>query len=297
VRIARESIDIYAPLADRLGMGQLKVEIEDLSFRYVDPELYARVDHMMSSRTKEIARHMLKLKRFLADELKKSGLEVITIEGRRKHHYSVYKKLVKQDWEIDKIYDFTAVRVIVPSVEDCYKTLGVIHQHFKPLIYRIKDYIAVPKPNGYRSLHTTVFGLDGKIAEIQIRTPEMHEEAEKGLSAHFFYDMHKANIGYAQRKASYLPASLTWVNGLAEVHKSLTAGEEFVDSLKLDLFRDRIFVFTPKGDLFDLPEGATPIDFAFAIHSDIGLRLMGARVNGRMVNLETRLENRDVAMS
>jgi guanosine-3',5'-bis(diphosphate) 3'-pyrophosphohydrolase len=180
----------------------------------------------------------------------------------------------------------------VPEVADCYKSLGLLHQHFKPLIYRIKDYIAVPKPNGYRSLHTTVFALEGRITEIQIRTPQMHEEAERGLAAHFFYDSEKQSKRYRSGGVSSVPAKLLWVNSLKELHDSSRG--EFEEALEVDLFQGRIFIFSPKGDLYDLPEGATPLDFAFAVHTDIGMRTRGAKVNGRMVGLSHALENRDV---
>jgi GTP diphosphokinase / guanosine-3',5'-bis(diphosphate) 3'-diphosphatase len=293
-RIAAESLEIYTPIADRLGMGQLKAELEDLCFRYVDPPEYHRVERLMQGYVKQSHRYLAKLKRFIEKQLEVAGVEVVSIEGRQKHLYSVYRKLFKTEGDIDKIYDLMAVRIIVPEVSDCYKALGVLHQNFKPLIYRIKDYIAVPKPNGYRSLHTTVFALEGRITEIQIRTPIMHAEAERGLAAHFYYDAQKASKQYARRRVRRLPAKLNWVNSLADLHQSAASGQDFVESVKVDLFQDRIFVFSPKGDLYDLPEGSTAIDFAFAVHSSIGLRTQGAKVNGRIVPLGTALANRDV---
>lgn len=293
-RIARETLEIYAPLADRLGMGELKCQLEDLAFRYTDPEEYEHIEHLMAGYMKEASRYLARIKRLLSEELTRGGVEVLSIEGRQKHLYSVFKKLKKSGGEIDKIYDLIAVRILVPEVSDCYQTLGLIHQQFKPLIYRIKDYIAVPKPNGYRSLHTTVFALDGRITEIQIRTPQMHEEAERGLAAHFYYDQSKAGKNYHAGKVTELPRELQWVNQLADVGAAAKNGQDFVDTLSVDLFQDRIFVFSPKGDLYDLPEDSTPVDFAFAIHSDIGLRAHGAKINGKMVPLDTKLENRDV---
>lgn len=293
-RIAAESLEIYAPLADRLGMGQVKAEIEDLAFRYVDPHEYHRVETLMQNYTKRASRYLARLKRFIKTELEAAGVQVMEIEGRQKHLYSVYKKLRKAEGDIDKIYDLIAVRIIVPQTSDCYQAMGVLHQHFKPLIYRIKDYIAVPKPNGYRSLHTTVFALDGRITEIQIRTPQMHEEAERGLAAHFYYDAAKSAKSYLKRQVKAVPKHFTWVSGLADLHAASDSAPEFVEALKVDLFRDRIFVFSPKGDLYDLPEGSTPIDFAFSVHSDVGLRAQGAKVNGRLVPLDHKLENRDV---
>lgn len=294
-RIARESLEVYAPLADRLGMGRLKAEIEDRSFRYYLPQDYARVTSLMNRHMKSTERYLIRLRHELSGLMDEGGVEVRRVEARRKHFYSVYKKLAKVDGDIDKLYDLVAVRLIVPNEAACYQALGLVHQRFRPLIYRIKDYIAVPKPNGYRSLHTTVFALDGRITEIQIRTPQMHEEAENGLAAHFFYDAHKATAAYKEGKGtSVRPQGLAWVEQLASLAQLTQNGSEFVEGAKLDLFSDRIFVYSPRGDLYDLPEGATPVDFAFAVHTDIGLRTMGAKVNGRIVTLDYPLENRDV---
>ncbi len=294
-RIARESLQVYAPLADRLGMGQLKGELEDLGFKYSQPEEYIRLEKLVRATAKKAQRYLAVLKRVITGYLGEAGVEVISIEARQKHIYSIHKKMVKTGGDIDKIYDLIAVRVIVPDVAACYQALGVLHQHYRPLIHRIKDYIAVPKPNGYQSLHTTVFAEDGHISEIQIRTPEMHDAAEHGLAAHFYYDAQKTTKAYTKRlKASERPDSLKWVKELSELRDLARTGEEFVDGVKLELFGDRIFVFSPKGDLYELPEGATPLDFAFAVHSDLGLRALGAKVNGRMVTLDSRLENRDV---
>ena len=295
VQIARESLDVFAPLADRLGMGQLKCELEDLSFKYWRPADYATLRRLVRQTTNKSERYLDNLKASVTEHLKASGVKTISVEGRQKHLYSVYKKMVKVDGDITKIYDLIAVRIIVEDIPGCYQTLGVIHQHYKPLIYRIKDYIAVPKPNGYQSLHTTVFGEDGHITEIQIRTPQMHEEAEHGLSAHFYYDAQKSSGNYAKGQgASVLPDRLKWVGQLATLQSAVGNGQEFIDEAKLELFGDRIFVFSPRGDLYDLTEGSTPVDFAFAVHTDVGLRTMGARVNGRMTTLDARLENRDV---
>ncbi|MDB5178082.1 MAG: (p)ppGpp synthetase SpoT/RelA [Patescibacteria group bacterium] len=293
-QIARESLAIYAPLADRLGMGQLKGELEDLGFQYSRPEEYAELEKQVRVTARRAERYLAVLKRAVSEHLAAGGVELVTIEARQKHHYSIYKKLAKVEGDIEKIYDLIAVRLIVPDVAACYQALGILHQHYKPLIYRIKDYIAVPKPNGYQSLHTTVFGENGRITEIQIRTPQMHQEAEYGLAAHFFYDQQKLAKGYAEGKVSKLPDSLRWVTELSALRTTNGDGQEFVDGAKLELFAGRIFVFSPKGDLYDFPEGATPLDFAFGVHSAVGLRALGARVNGRMVPLDSRLENRDV---
>ena len=291
-RIASQSLAVFAPLADRLGMGQLKAELEDLAFEYAEPERYQEVKKLMAGVTRSSRRYLERIKGDIGRILGEAGLEPLSIEARNKHLYSVHKKLNKVDGDISKIYDLVAVRIILPEVAGCYQAMGALHQHYKPLIYRIKDYIAVPKPNGYRSLHTTVFALDGRITEIQIRTPQMHDEAERGLAAHFYYDMFKNDGGYKAGHASRLPAGLRWVAHLSDIVKGGSA--EAVTAAELELFRDRIFVLSPKGDLYDLPEGATALDFAFAVHSDLGLRALGTKVNGRMVPLDTRLENRDV---
>jgi guanosine-3',5'-bis(diphosphate) 3'-pyrophosphohydrolase len=293
--VARESLQIYAPLADRLGMGRLKGELEDLGFRYAQPEEYLRLEKQVQTTTRKSARYLAALKKAISVHLAEGGVSLLGIEARRKHLYSIHKKLVKVEGDIDKIYDLMAVRVIVPDIAACYQALGILHQHYKPLIYRIKDYIAVPKPNGYRSLHTTVFAEDGHITEIQIRTPEMHETAEYGLAAHFFYDVHKESKAYAHRAGSgKTPDSLKWVSQLNALQRATASGQEFVEGAKLELFTDRIFVFSPKGDLYELPEGSTPLDFAFAVHSDVGLHALGAKVNGRMQPLDAKLQNRDV---
>jgi guanosine-3',5'-bis(diphosphate) 3'-pyrophosphohydrolase len=295
-RIAAESLQVFAPLADRLGMGQLKGELEDLGFANAKPEEYEQLRRQVDEVTLDSAKYLATLKRAITRQMKKAEVTVNQIEARQKHYYSIYKKLVKTNGDIDKIYDLVAVRIIVPDIAACYQALGVLHQHYKPLIYRIKDYIAVPKPNGYQSLHTTVFGEEGRITEIQIRTPAMHEAAEFGLAAHYYYDAHKTSKSYIKRKAGAdaVPSTLKWVTELAQLQQASLSGQDFADNARLELFADRIFVFSPKGDLYDLPEGATPLDFAFAIHSDIGLRTQGVKVNERLVPLGTPLENRDV---
>ncbi len=295
LRIARESLEIYSPLADRLGMGALKVRLEDLSFKFLNPEEYERLHGLMAGYGRTTGRYLNRLRKHVATQLEAAGIEVLGVEGRQKHLYSIYRKLQKTGGDLDKLYDLIALRVIVRSESECYKALGILHQEFKPLIYRIKDYIAVPKPNGYRSLHTTVWALDGRITEFQIRTPQMHEEAERGLAAHYHYNMHKGSTDYQARAgAGVVPKKLRWVSELATVGDATGTGKEFVETMRVDLFRDRIFVFSPKGDLYDLPEGATPIDFAFTVHSGLGLRMLGAKVNGRIVSLDTKLANRDM---
>ncbi len=294
-RIARESLGVFAPLADRLGMGQVKAEIEDLGFKYAQPEDYVRLVQLVRATTRKSAHYLTLLKHDIRQFLKEGGIEDAEVEGRQKHLYSIHKKLAKVNGDIDKIYDLVAIRIVVPDEAACYHVLGLIHQHYKPLIYRIKDYIAVPKPNGYQSLHTTVFARDGHITEIQIRTPQMHAEAEHGLAAHFYYDAHKTSAAYAKGQgAGRLPDKLKWVGQLTDLQQATEGRSEFLEGARKELFNDQIFVFSPKGDLYDLPEGSTPLDFAFAVHSGLGLRTMGAKVNGRMVTLDHRLENRDV---
>ena len=291
-RISRETLEIFAPLADRLGMGSVKAELEDLSFKYASPVEYRRMKELVESGARERKHYLGKIKKFIRNELDHDGIQA-EIDGRVKHLYSVYKKLQKVDGDISKIYDIMAVRIIVGSVEDCYRVLGIIHKNFKPLIYRIKDYIAVPKPNGYQSLHTTVFALDGKITEIQIRTHEMHDEAENGVAAHWHYAATKEKSAY-QGKSSFAGSEkLSWVNQIMDWQKNI-ATEELAESLNIDFFAGRIFVSSPKGDIFDLPEGATPVDFAYEIHTQIGHRCRGAKVNGIITTLDHKLSNRDV---
>ena len=295
IRIAQESLNVYSPIADRLGMGQLKCEIEDLSFQFIDPMGFKDLKNVVSKTTKAVEKSLDELQKQICIDMKKDGLDIIKIEGRQKHLYSIHKKLIKVSGDISKIYDLIAIRIIVGDVPACYQTLGLLHQRYKPLIYRIKDYIAVPKPNGYRSLHTTVFAANGRIVEIQIRTPEMHSEAEYGLAAHFFYDQHKTSKGYQSGDhAEAVPDRMSWVKEVIQMGATAATGQDNPDINRIELFSDRIFVFSPKGDLYDLPEGATPLDFAFAVHSNVGLRTMGAKINGRMAPLDRPLDNRDV---
>ncbi len=289
-RIAKEALEIYAPVANRLGMGAIRGELEDLAFKYVNPEEYQWVVSLMQSTIQQREAHIEKIKGVVEQDLKKNHIHFISIHGRVKHLYSLYRKLLEKNRDISKVYDIVAKRIIVPTVQDCYATLGVLHQRWTPLKGRIKDYIAQPKPNRYQSLHTTVFCDDGEIVEFQIRTPEMHEEAEFGIAAHWFYT--------EKGKKSVTPErSIQWLKDLAEIQKTIQDRTKFLDtleSLKIDFFRNRIFVFTPKGDVIDLPEGATPVDYAYAIHTEIGAHCTGARVNEQMVQLNTPLQSGDV---
>ncbi len=288
-RIARETMDIYVPLADRLGMGQFKGILEDLAFKYLYPKEYRWVKENIVGARKEKEIYLAKIKQKVLKELQKNNINPIKIDSRVKNLYGVYKKLLRKDMDVSRIYDIIAVRIIAKTIEECYAILGIIHRLWKPVPGKIKDYIALPKPNGYQSIHTTVFCDDGKITEFQIRTEKMHEEAEKGVAAHWAYSM-----AGKPKEGAKVTKKLSWINELREWQKENQETEEFLDNLKIDLFKDRIFVFTPKGDVIDLPEGATPIDFAYCIHSDIGNHCSGAKVNDKMVSLDYKLQNGEI---
>lgn len=289
IRIATESLEIYAPIADRLGIGKIKGELEDLSFKYVYPTDYKWIMEILPKKYKEKERYLEKVKKRVSKKLMDSGiiLKNISIHGRTKHLYSLYKKLLKPpvNRDLSKIYDLIALRIIVPTVADCYSTLGILHNLYRPMPGRVKDYIAQPKPNGYQSLHTTVFTENGEIVEFQIRTTEMHEEAEFGIAAHWNY---KENKGSISRK------SIKWIEELVKWQKQIQDNEQFLHDIKLDIFQNRIFVFTPTGDVIDLPEESTPIDFAYHVHSSIGNQCVGARVNDHLVSLDSQLKSGDI---
>lgn len=288
-RIAQETLEIYAPIANRLGMGAIRGELEDLSFKYINPKEYERTLELLVERAPLKESCFEKTKVILEKELKDAGIKCLDMHGRIKHLYSLYKKILEKG-DISQIYDIVAQRIIVPNVADCYAALGVIHRLWKPLKGRIKDYIAQPKPNGYQSIQTTVFCEEGEIVEFQIRTPQIHEEAEYGIAAHWFY----AEKG----KKSVMPDKHTaWLKELAELQKNIQDRKKFleaVDSLKMDFFKNRIFIFTPKGDVIDLPESSTPIDFAYAIHSELGDKCAGARINDAMGQLSSILRSGDM---
>jgi GTP pyrophosphokinase len=299
-RIASETLEIYAPLADRLGIGEIKGQLEDLAFQYVYPEDYKKITNQVKDKYAEGKEYLKRITPLVKEMLAERGIKVIEIHARTKHYYSLYKKLLRYDMDWHKIYDLVALRIIVPDMESCYAALGIIHKRWKPLIGRIKDYIAIPKLNGYRSLHTTVFCQDGKITEFQIRTPEMHEEAEHGIAAHWHYNEQKGLRSYIKRKilkqkpGKELEKELVWVKQLREWQKDYSSSQEFLNSLKIDFLKDRIFVFTPKGDIVDLPEGATPVDFAYEVHTDIGNQCIGAKIDGKLSSLSTPLKNGQV---
>ena len=288
-RIALETLEIYAPIAYRLGMGDLKGQLEDLSFKHLYQKEYDWILTEVSERYEMKKSYIAKLEPIIREILKKEKITSIEIHARTKHLYSLYKKLIKHNMDFEKIHDLVAARIIMKDVEDCYQALGIIHQAFRPIPGLIKDYIAMPKPNGYQSLHTSVFGPQGKITEIQIRTPQMHAKAENGIAAHWAYKEHN----YTGKDIKANEKELNWIEQLREWQKAVRGSDEFFESLKIDFFKDRIFVLTPKGEAIDLPEGASPVDFAYAIHSDIGNQCAGAKINGKITPLHTELQSGD----
>lgn len=284
-RIAQETLEIYAPIAGLLGIGRLKWQMEDICFKFLFPDKYHELEYKYEVEKKiERNRFFQKVKNILVPKLEEAGITKYDIEVRFKHLYSIYRKMQEKGRNFDEIYDVFALRVIVPTIDDCYKTLGVIHTLWKPKPNRFKDYIAVPKPNGYRSLHTTIFGPEGKTTEFQIRTLEMHEESIYGLAAHWYYKTQRGTPGY---KAP------SWVQEIIDIQKEITNTSEFVKKIKLDIFRDRIFVFSPRGDVIELPEMATPIDFAYAVHTNIGNKAAGVIINDKVGRLDQELKNGD----
>ncbi len=284
--IAQETLDIYAPLAHRLGIYWIKAELEDLVLRHLDPEAHNDLAARIAQKRQEREGDINEVIRLLETKLAEVDIKA-QITGRPKHFFSIYKKMKDQKKEFDEIYDLTAVRVITDSLKDCYGTLGVIHTLWKPISHRFKDFIAVPKSNGYQSLHTTVIGPKGDPVEIQIRTWEMHRVAEEGIAAHWKYKEGRTSLDPADQ-------SFVWLRQLMEWQKELKDSKEFLDTVKVDLFPDEVYVFTPRGDVKAFPKGASPIDFAFAIHTDVGLRCVGAKLNGRLVPLRTELQNGDI---
>ncbi|MDE2213425.1 MAG: bifunctional (p)ppGpp synthetase/guanosine-3',5'-bis(diphosphate) 3'-pyrophosphohydrolase [Patescibacteria group bacterium] len=321
-RIALETLEIYAAIAHRLGMGALRRELEDLAFEYAYPKEFAEAKKLHLQRTKETRTRLEEMSRKLKRALAEGGIVHFESDYRMKGLWSFWRKLERKGGDIEKIYDIEALRVIVDTVSDCYRALGIVHGLWQPLPNKIKDYIAFPKPNGYQSLHTTVFSGDGGIVEIQIRTRQMHEEAERGIASHVFYKENEAGQpekggrqtsfdwiksllpGFSRRKlrasADGVPGNTPRHYGGAGTPEWLSElGEEgsdpdFETSLRSDIFSQRVFIFSPKGDVVDLPAGASPIDFAYAIHSDIGDHIWGAKVNGKLVPLDTKLHNGDI---
>lgn len=324
-RIALETLEIYAPLADRLGMGRMKRDLEDLSFPVIDPDAFSHAVEVRKLKTKETEVGLVKVKRDLVKELAKKGLRDFRTEVRMKGYWSLHQKLKRKGDDITEIHDIAALRLIVQSIDDCYSALGVIHARYRPLPGEFKDYIAFPKPNGYQSLHTTVLTSDAGVVEIQIRTDAMHRHAQFGIASHMSYKQ----LGKTANKKAFESLSFSWIRDLvptllnfsrkqgsqakveskkpaardsvprwlaevAEVHTSFAESQEFVETLREDFFSHRVFAFTPKGDVIDLPVNSTPIDFAYAIHSDLGNHMQGVKVNNKMVAFDTVLGNGDI---
>lgn len=306
-KIARESLDVFAPIADRLGMGRIRMQIEELSFSYLEPEEFKRLQNEMRKRLGKSTRRLGRVRQAVETELNKAGIE-FEISGRVKSVYSLHKKLKKYGGDIDQVYDLMALRIIVENKDDCYRVLGILHSIYLPMVARIKDYISLPKPNGYRSLHTTVITPSKLIAEFQIRTREMHEYAERGLAASFHYHEQKSNKDYLNGKTSGkninrkevrgnggLSNELQWISQLQDVAQRLREGEEISpDQLEIDIFGNRIFVYSPKGDIYNLPEGSLPLDFAYMVHSDIGKNTYAFKVNEKIHAFDKPLSEGDV---
>ncbi|MBI2041648.1 MAG: bifunctional (p)ppGpp synthetase/guanosine-3',5'-bis(diphosphate) 3'-pyrophosphohydrolase [Candidatus Nealsonbacteria bacterium] len=285
-RIALETMEIFAPLANRLGMGEMKGKLEDLAFPYLYPKEFEWLMKNVKEKYKEQQKYLEKVKPVFKKILEKEGITPIDIHSRAKHYWSLYQKLLSYEMNLDKIYDLIALRIIVEDIKTCYKVLGAIHKAWRPLPGRIKDYIALPKTNNYKALHTTCFCLDGKITEFQVKTKEMHDEAEYGITSHWAY---KEGVNLKNQRKKF-----SWVQQLRDWQKEVSKSGEFLESLKIDFFKNRIFAFTPKGDVIDLPEGATPVDFAYSVHTDVGQHCSGAKINGKIETLSKPLQNWDV---
>src|SRR5215208_6403693 len=283
-RIAQETRDLYAPLAHRFGMAKLRWELEDLSFKHIESDEYKTLAKKVAQKRVEREALIRQMADPLSVRLAKAGIANVDVTGRPKHLWSIYKKMKQREKPYEEIYDLLAIRVLVNTVPDCYHALGVIHDGWTPVQERIKDYIAQPKSNGYQSLHTTVFGPGGQLYEVQIRTREMHRTADFGIAAHWLY---KEDA----KSADELDRHLTWFRQVLELQLDAKTPDEFLEFLKLDLYQDEIFVFTPTGDVIQLPKGATPIDFAFAVHTEVGLHCAGAKINGRIAPLSRPLRN------
>jgi guanosine-3',5'-bis(diphosphate) 3'-pyrophosphohydrolase len=284
-RIAKESLEIYVPIAELLGIWELKWQMEDICFKILFPEEFKKLQYKYEVEKKaENNQYIQQVKNILGNALREANVGY-EISGRFKHLYSIYQKMQEKDYAFDEIYDVFALRVVVATISDCYKALGMIHSIWKPKAGRFKDYVALPKPNGYRSLHTTVFGPEGKSVEFQIRTEEMNDEALYGIAAHWHYKRKYSDEVRKQPK---------WVDEILDIQKQVSNTKDFIKNIKLDVFQHRIFVLSPKGDAFELPEGSTPVDFAYAVHTDIGNKATGAKVNEQMATLNQELQNGDM---
>lgn len=315
-RIALETLEIFVPIADRLGMGRMKRDLEDLAFEVIDPDAYQHAIEVRKLKTKETEAGLVRVQKELQKNLARKGLRTFRTEIRMKGLWSLHQKLKRKGDDIDEIHDIAALRIVLDSIDDCYAALGVVHSLFKPIPGEFKDYIAFPKPNGYQSLHTTVLSSEAGIVEVQVRTEEMHQRAQFGIASHMSYkQLERSAPKSAFEMLSFawvrelLPTLLNlskqsqptdtkiapeapyWLAELAEAHASIAGSSEFVEGLKEDFFSHRIFVFTPRGDVIDLPIGSTPVDFAYTIHSDLGNHMQGAKVNGKLVSFDTPLRN------
>src|SRR5499426_3061254 len=287
IKIAQETRDIYAPIANRLGMSKVKNELEELAFKYLEPKAYEGLRARVEAKRKTAEAVIDELTRALSARLQTAQVPVIKLDGRIKRLYSIHLKLKRQKIDLERVYDFVALRVITESVKDCYAALGIIHQTWSPVPGRIKDFIAMPRPNGYQSLHTSVISEHGMPFEVQIRTIEMHRMAEEGIAAHWKYK--EGRVG-AERDEQYFQ----WMRQLLDIQQEVRDPQEFIHNLKVELYPEEVYTFTPKGLVKALPRGATPIDFAYSIHTDVGHQCVGARVNGKMVPLRSRLKNGDI---
>lgn len=289
-RIAQETRDIFAPLANRLGIGRLKWELEDLCFKYLEPDAYRRIQSLVSERRVDREKRIGQIVDTLRQQLHTLNINIFELQGRPKHLYGIYKKMQQQHKEFHEIYDIAAIRIITDAQDSCYRSLAVVHNLFKPIPGRFKDYIGLPKPNRYQSLHTTVVGLSGRPLEVQIRTLEMHHIAEYGIAAHWKYK----ETGGSEATLSSDDEKFTWLRQLLEWQHDLKDAQEYVDSLKSNLFEDDVYVFTPQGDVLVLAQGATPVDFAYRIHTEVGNHMKGVRINDRWSVLDTKLQNGDI---
>jgi len=287
LKVAQETLDIYAPIANRLGMSKVKNELEELSFRYLEPKAYEGLRAKVDAKRKTADAVINDLTKTIRTKLEEAQIPVTHLDGRIKRLYSIHLKLKRQKIDLERVYDFVALRIITQSIKDCYAALGIIHQTWSPVPGRIKDFIAMPRPNGYQSLHTSVISENGFPFEVQIRTEEMHRRAEEGIAAHWKYK--EGRVG-DHRDERYFQ----WMRQLLEVQQEVRDPQEFLQNLKIDLYPEEVYIFTPKGEVRSLPRGATPVDFAYMIHTDVGNQCVGARVNGRMVPLRTRLQNGDI---
>src|ERR687891_1731025 len=286
-KIAQETLEIYAPTANRLGMSKVKNELEELSFRYLEPKAYEALRSKVESKRKHAEGVIEELTRTIRAKLEEAQIPIISLDGRIKRLYSIHLKLKRQKIDLERVYDFVALRVITHSVKDCYAALGIIHQTWSPVPGRIKDFIAMPRPNGYQSLHTSVISEHGFPFEVQIRTEEMHRRAEEGIAAHWKYK--EGRVGDHTDERYFV-----WLRQLLEWQQEVRDPQEFLQNLKIELYPEEVYIFTPKGEVKSLPRDATPVDFAYAIHTDVGHQCVGARVNGKMVPLRTRLRNGDI---